>query len=281
MDVNMDSLKKELAIRCPIIYQNMIKHIEPSSKDLSLLEQTILLLDQGEVRVCSPQPDGNWQLNEWAKQAIIAHIHFKQPDDMSDYKVPYRDHTPYKYTKTPIRPCTRIVPPSHIRLGAYIGKRCVIMPSFINIGAYVDDGTMIDSFASVGSGAQIGKNVHISAGSGIGGVLEPMQARPTIIEDNCFIGARSEVSEGMIVREGAVLASGMFISQSTRIYNRMTGETSYGEIPANAVVVPGSVPGHTKDYHLDAAIIVKFADKQTRRKTSINTLLRPKVNDRE
>lgn len=275
----MDRSIKMLSEHCSVVYNKMFNGGTPTEEELSLLEQTIMLLDKGEIKVCEQLENGEWQIHEWVKQAIVTHIHYKQPDTMSDYKIPYRDHTPYKYTKTPIRPCTRIVPPSHIRFGAYIGKRCVIMPSFINIGAYISDGSMIDSFASVGSGAHIGKNVHISAGAGIGGVLEPMQARPTIIEDNCFIGARSEVSEGMIVRTGAVLASGMFISQSTRIYNRMTGETNFGEIPPNAVVVPGSVPGHTSDYHLDAAIIVKIADEGTRRKTSINTLLRPEPND--
>ncbi len=271
----MDRLITQLSKQCPIIYSNMLNKVPPSDTDLLLLEQVILLLDEGSIRLCEPQANGVWQLNEWIKQAIVAHIHYKQPDEMSDYKVPYRDHTPYKYSKTPIRPCTRIVPPSHIRQGAYIGKRCVIMPSFINIGAYIDNGTMIDSFASIGSGAQIGKNVHISAGTGIGGVLEPLQAHPTIIEDGCFIGARSEISEGMIIREGAVLASGMFISKSTRIYNRLTGEIVYGEVPANAVVVPGSLPSKNKDYSLAAAIIVKFADAETRKKTSINSLLRP------
>lgn len=271
MEQHLQSLKE----RCPIIYQQMLDHTPPSDSDLVLLEQAIALLDQGIIRVSEPSEDGTWHVNEWAKQAIVAYIHYKQPDEMSDYKVPYRDHTPYKYSKNPIRPCTRIVPPSHIRFGAYIGRRSVIMPSFINIGAYIDDGSMIDSFASIGSGAQIGKNVHISAGSGIGGVLEPMQALPTIIEDNCFIGARSEVSEGMIIRSGAVLASGMFISQSTRIYNRMTGEISYGEVPKDAVVVPGTLPSDDEKYNISAAIIVKYADDITRTKTQINHLLRP------
>ena len=261
----------------PTIYQNMLDRIPPSNDDLWLLDQVISLLDQGIIRVCENH-NGEWVINHWAKQAIVTYIHYKQPNEMSDYKVPYRDHTPYKYSQSPIRNCTRIVPPSHIRFGAYIGKRAVIMPGFVNIGAYIDDGSMIDSFASVGSGAQIGKNVHISAGAGIGGVLEPMQARPTIIEDNCFIGARSEVSEGMVIREGAVLASGMFISQSTKIYNRMTEEISYGEVPPNAVVVPGSLPSEDGKYSLGAAIIVKFADESTRKKTQINTLLRPEEN---
>ncbi|MCP8352452.1 2,3,4,5-tetrahydropyridine-2,6-dicarboxylate N-succinyltransferase [Candidatus Synchoanobacter obligatus] len=270
MEQHIATLTKE----CPIIYQNMLDGKNPSADQLAYLDDVIALLDKGLIRVSEFQND-NWQVNQWIKQAIVAYIHYKQPDEMADYKVPYRDHTPYKYSISPIRPCTRIVPPSHIRYGAYIGKKSVIMPSFINIGAYIDDGSMVDSFASVGSGAQIGKNVHISAGAGIGGVLEPMQALPTIIEDNCFIGARSEVSEGMIVRQGAVLSSGMFISQSTRIYNRMTQETSYGEIPENAVVVPGTIPAPDQSHHIYAAIIVKYADAQTRTKTQINDLLRP------
>jgi 2,3,4,5-tetrahydropyridine-2,6-dicarboxylate N-succinyltransferase len=270
----MENQIEILARKCPEIYQAMLDKTPPTAENILLLDKVILLLDQGIIRVIEPC-NKEWILHEWVKQAIVAYIHFKEPDMMEDYKVPYRDHTPYKYSHTPIRPCTRIVPPSHIRMGAYIGRNTVIMPSFINIGAYIDDGTMVDSFASIGSGAQIGKNVHISAGSGIGGVLEPMQALPTIIEDSCFIGARSEVSEGMIVRSGAVLASGTFISKSTRIYNRMTKEVTYGEIPENAVVIPGSIPSEDGSYSLYAAIIVKYADAGTRKKTEINQLLRP------
>jgi len=273
-DINVVYAIQDLATHCPKIYKNMLNKSIPTDRELAMLDTVIQLLDNGTIRVMSNET-GSWVLYEWVKQAIVAYIHYKQPNDLSDYKIPYRDHTPYKYSNTPIRSCTRIVPPSHIRYGAYIGQRTVIMPSFINIGAYIDDGSMIDSFASVGSGAQIGKNVHIAAGSGIGGVLEPMQAKPTIIEDECFIGARSEVSEGMIIRRGAVLASGMHISQSTRIYNRVTKEISYGEIPEDAVVVPGTIPSEDGAYSLHAAIIVKFADKNTRRKTAINQLLRP------
>jgi 2,3,4,5-tetrahydropyridine-2-carboxylate N-succinyltransferase len=166
------------------------------------------------------------------------------------------------------------VPPAAARKGSYIAKNVVLMPSFVNIGAYVDEGTMVDTWATVGSCAQIGKNVHLSGGVGIGGVLEPLQANPTIIEDNCFIGARSEVVEGVVVEEGSVLAMGTFISQSTRIYNRQTGEIFYGRVPAGSVVVPGSLPAPDGRYSLNCAVIVKQVDAQTRAKTSINELLR-------
>ena len=168
----------------------------------------------------------------------------------------------------------RVVPGTIARTGAYIGNNCVLMPCFVNIGAYIDSGTMIDTFASIGSGAQIGKNCHISAGSGIGGVLEPVQACPTIIEDNCFIGARSEVAEGVIVREGSVLAMGVFLTASTKIYNRMTGEITQGEIPPYSVVVPGTLPSKDHSHQLSCAVIVKQVDANTKAKTSINELLR-------
>lgn len=273
--VYRDSTVIQLQAHVSKAYSAMMEGIELKSEDLEMLDQVIQMLDRGDIRVMEPSEGDNWVLHQWVKQAIVAYIHYTQAYELDDYKVPYRDHTPYKYLHSPIRSCTRIVPPSHIRFGAYIGRKTVLMPSFINIGAYIDDGTMIDSFASVGSGAQIGKNVHIAAGSGIGGVLEPMQARPTIIEDNCFIGARSEISEGMVVRSGAVLSSGLQVSQSTRIFNRMTGEVTYGEIPHNAVVVPGSMPSQDGSHSLYAAIIVKYADEATREKTSINHLLRP------
>ena len=168
----------------------------------------------------------------------------------------------------------RVVPPAAVRRGSYIAKNVVLMPSYVNIGAYVGEGTMVDTWATVGSCAQIGKNVHLSGGVGIGGVLEPLQANPTIIEDNCFIGARSEVVEGVIVEEGAVLSMGVYISQSTRIYDRETGEISYGRVPAGAVVVPGSIPSKDGSHSLYAAIIVKKVDAQTRAKVGINALLR-------
>jgi len=168
----------------------------------------------------------------------------------------------------------RIVPPAAVRRGSYIGKNVVVMPSYVNIGAYVGEGSMVDTWATVGSCAQIGKNVHLSGGVGIGGVLEPLQANPTIIEDNCFIGARSEVVEGVIVEEGAVLSMGVYISQSTRIYDRETGEIRYGRVPAGAVVVPGTIPAKDGSHSLYAAIIVKKVDAQTRAKVGINALLR-------
>ncbi|UTC24336.1 2,3,4,5-tetrahydropyridine-2,6-dicarboxylate N-succinyltransferase [Candidatus Comchoanobacter bicostacola] len=262
--------------QCLIIYDLMLEKKEIDSAQFSILKSIINDLDTGTIRICAYEK-GQWTTNEWVKKAIIAYIHYAKPDRLTEYSNTYRDHSIYKYSKTPIPDTIRIVPPAHIRFGAYIGKRTVIMPSFINIGCYVDDGSMIDSFASLGSGAQIGKNVHISAGTGIGGVLEPLQALPTIIEDNCFIGGRSEISEGVIVRSGAVVASGVFLTQSTRIYNRMTGETSYGEIPPNAVVIPGTLPTPNETYQASAAIIVKYADEKTRSKTTINDLLRPHI----
>jgi len=190
----------------------------------------------------------------------------------------YYDKVPSKfadYTEETFRKGGfRVVPPAAVRMGSYIAKNVVLMPSFVNIGAYVDEGTMVDTWATVGSCAQIGRNVHLSGGVGIGGVLEPVQANPTIIEDNCFIGARSEVVEGVVVEEGCVLAMGTFISQSTRIYNRQTGEIFYGRVPAGSVVVPGSLPSPDGRYSLNCAVIVKQVDAQTRAKTSINELLR-------
>lgn len=275
----MDKSLQEMKEKCHLIYQQMIDtpQNEISTSDLNILQQAITLLDSGEIRVAEPSQN-DWILNAWVKEAIIAFIHYSTPNELKSYQVPYRDHFDYKYNHSNIPNRTRIVPNTHVRYGAYINEGCVIMPSFINIGAYIGELTMIDSCCSIGSGAQIGSHSHISAGTGIGGVLEPVQAKPTIIEDHCFIGARSEISEGIIVRQGAVLASGMFISQSTAIYNRMTGEISFGEIPKNAVVVPGSIPGKDGKHSIAAAIIVKVADDQTRSKTQINTLLREGLN---
>lgn len=238
---------------------------------LEAIHTTISLLDQGKIRVANKVGE-NWVTHHWIKQAILLYFYASKPKPMS-CGLPYYDHTPYKYAHQQIEK-KRILPTSYIRHGAYIGENTIVMPSFINMGAYIDDGCMIDTYASIGSCAQIGKNVHISAGTGIGGVLEPLQALPTIIEDNCFIGARSEISEGVIVQSGAVLASGLYLSQSTRIYNRLTDEISYGVVPKNAVVVPGSVPAKNGKYNIAAAIIVKIADEKTRNKTQLNDLLR-------
>ena len=241
--------------------------------ELKRLTEYLRMLDQGEIRVAEKVGD-KWVVNEWVKKIILCHMAVAKPAVMAGYTTPYIDHTKYKFSDGRFPLGCRIVPPSHIRYGAYIGQRVIAMPCFVNIGAYVDEGTMIDTFASIGSGAQIGRNVHVSAGSGIGGILEPLQAVPTIIENNCFIGARSEISEGVLVCQGAVIASGVMLSQSTKIYNRISKEITYGMVPENAVVVPGTLPSSDGTHSVSAAIIVKFADENTRKKTSINELLR-------
>lgn len=231
-------------------------------------------LDSGSLRVA--HFDGQvWHHNSWVQKAILCY--FRLTDNVVSQRppLPFKDKIDSKFKHKSLEHLAcRVVPPSHVRYGAYIGSQCVLMPSFVNIGAYIGDNTMIDTWATVGSGAQIGKHVHISGGVGIGGVLEPPQAKPTIIEDHCFIGARSEIAEGVYIRRGAVLAMGTFLSQSTKIYDRTSGKFYTGQIPEDAVVVPGSMPSADGKYHLYAAIIVKYADKKTRSKTSINDILR-------
>lgn len=240
------------------------------------VDEILSLLDRGKLRVAA-HVDDHWVVDQWLKKAILLafKLYPNQVITMGGTSACY-DKIPLKYehvTKQEFHlQNSRIVPGAIVRFGAYIGQSAVLMPSFVNIGAYVDDGAMIDTWATVGSCAQIGKNVHLSGGVGIGGVLEPLQANPTIIEDNCFIGARSEVVEGVIVEKNSVLSMGVFIGQSTKIYNRMTGEITYGRVPAGSVVVPGSLPG--QGVNLYCAVIVKQIDEQTRRKTQINELLR-------
>ncbi len=250
----------------------------------------ITYLDSGKLRVCE-KINGAWVTHQWLKKAVL--LSFRLNDNMLLQEAAstgagamnsmmnvarYYDKVPTKfanYSEQDFRDGGfRVVPPATVRRGAYIAKNVVLMPSYVNIGAYVDEATMVDTWATVGSCAQIGKNVHLSGGVGIGGVLEPLQANPTIIEDNCFIGARSEVVEGVVIGEGSVLSMGVFISQSTKIYNRETGEVRYGSVPPYSVVVPGSLPSADGKYSLTAAIIVKQVDAQTRSKTSINDLLR-------
>ncbi|MBF7072265.1 2,3,4,5-tetrahydropyridine-2,6-dicarboxylate N-succinyltransferase [Glaciecola sp. MH2013] len=239
--------------------------------------ESIELLNSGKARVAE-KIDGKWVVNEWLKKAVL--LYFKLHDNkiIDGAETKYFDKVPLKFTDyTQARFAEegmRVVPPAAVRTGSYIGRNVVVMPSYVNIGAYVDDGTMVDTWATVGSCAQIGKNVHLSGGVGIGGVLEPLQASPTIIEDNCFIGARSEVVEGVIVEEGAVISMGVYISQSTRIYDRETGEVTYGRVPAGAVVVSGSLPSKCGTHSLYAAIIVKKVDAKTRAKVGINEILR-------
>ncbi len=243
------------------------------------IEATLDALDSGKLRVAERQADGQWHVNQWAKKAVLLgfrikdmEVHYGGPQsggwwDKVDSKFKGWEAADWKSAGF------RAVPNCVVRRSAYIAPGVVLMPSFVNLGAYVDSGTMVDTWATVGSCAQIGKNVHLSGGVGIGGVLEPMQAGPTIIEDNCFIGARSEVVEGCIVREGSVLGMGVFIGKSTKIVDRETGEVMYGEVPAGSVVVAGSMPSKN-GINLYCAVIVKKVDAQTRSKTSINELLR-------
>ncbi len=243
------------------------------------IEDTLAALDGGTLRVAERQADGSWHVNQWAKKAVLLGFRLKdmeqQPGsaqggswwDKVDSK--WKDWGDNQWRAAGFR----AVPNCVVRKSAFIAPGVVLMPSFVNLGAYVDEGTMVDTWATVGSCAQIGKNVHLSGGVGIGGVLEPMQAGPTIIEDNCFIGARSEVVEGVIVREGSVLGMGVFIGQSTKIVDRESGKVMYGEVPAGSVVVAGSLPSKN-GVHLYCAVIVKHVDEKTRAKTSINELLR-------
>jgi len=241
------------------------------------VEEALALLDSGKSRVAEKR-DSGWHVNQWLKKAVLLSFRLNDNQLMAAGYTNFFDKVPLKfaaYDEAQFRAAgLRVVPPAVVRRGAYVSPGAVLMPSYVNIGAYIGEGTMIDTWASIGSCSQIGKNVHISAGAGIGGVLEPLQANPTIIEDNCFIGARSEVVEGVVVEEGAVLSMGVFISATTRIYDRERDEISYGRVPAGAVVVPGSLPASNGKYSLAAAIIVKRVDAQTRAKVSINELLR-------
>lgn len=239
--------------------------------------EIITALDEGTLRVAH-KVDGKWEVQQWVKKAVL--LSFRLSDNQLMGSAPYRfyDKVPLKfeqYSQTDFeRGGFRVIPTATVRRGAYIAPDVVLLPSFVNIGAYVGEGSMVDAWATVGSCAQIGKHVHLSGGVGIGGVLEPLQGSPTIIEDNCFIGARSEVVEGVIVEENSVLAMGVFLSQSTKIYDRATGTITYGRIPSGSVVVPGSLPAADGSHSLACAVIVKRVDAQTRAKTSINDLLR-------
>lgn len=240
--------------------------------------QVLSQLDAGTLRVAEKK-DGQWHVNQWVKKAVL--LSFRLEDNAvmpAGGFTQFYDKVPSKfanYTEADFAAGGfRVVPPAVARRGSFIGKNVVLMPSYVNIGAYVDEGTMVDTWATVGSCAQIGKNVHLSGGVGIGGVLEPMQANPTIIGDNCFIGARSEIVEGVIVEDNCVISMGVYIGQSTKIYDRATGEISYGRVPEGSVVVSGSLPSADGTYSLYCAVIVKKVDAQTRSKTSINELLR-------
>lgn len=243
----------------------------------SAIDETIHLLDQGEIRVAE-KINNHWITHEWVKKAVL--LFFKTHDNkiIQNNDAPFFDKIPLKFQhfseKQFQEKNIRTVPGSVVRAGSYVAPNTILMPSFVNIGAYLDSGTLVDTWSTIGSCAQIGKNVHISGGVGIGGVLEPLQSTPTIIEDNCFIGARSEIVEGVIVEEGAVISMGVFIGQSTPIYNRTTDEITYGKIPAYSVVIPGSLPSENKKYARYCVIIMKQVDEKTRAKISINELLR-------
>ena len=256
--------------------------INADPKIREAVEEVIVELNAGRLRVAERQGVGQWTVNQWIKKAVLLSFRLHDNAAMHAGDLTFFDKVKTKFSHlddAALRASgVRVVPPAVARRGSFVGKGVVLMPSYVNIGAYVDTGTMVDTWATVGSCAQIGKNVHLSGGVGIGGVLEPLQANPTIIEDNCFIGARSEVVEGVIVEENSVLGMGVYLGQSTPIFNRETGEISYGRVPSGSVVVSGGLPKTTAggaSYTMYAAIVVKRVDAQTRSKTSINDLLRP------
>ncbi|CAL4321613.1 2,3,4,5-tetrahydropyridine-2,6-dicarboxylate N-succinyltransferase [Buchnera aphidicola] len=249
------------------------------AKTIETIHYIIGLLNDGKIRI-SEKKNNVWITHQWLKKTILLYIHLNENKIFEGKISNYYDKIPLKYKKYNKKKFEkeniRIVPTATIRYGSFINSNTIIMPSYVNIGAYIDEGTMIDTWATVGSCAQIGKNVHLSGGAGIGGVLEPLQNNPTIIEDNCFIGARSEIVEGVIVEKGSVISMGVFIGKSTKIYNRETGEILYGKVPSNSVVVSGSLPSKDGKYNLYAAIIVKKVDHKTLNKVEINQILRNK-----
>lgn len=259
-------------------------NISPSAAPkevVDAVEHVIAELNDGKLRVATREGVGQWTVHQWLKKAVLLSFRLKDNALINGGALNFYDKVPTKFegmSEAEIAATgVRVVPPAVARRGSFIAKGAILMPSYVNIGAYVDEGTMVDTWATVGSCAQVGKHVHLSGGVGLGGVLEPLQANPTIIEDNCFIGARSEVVEGVIVEENSVLGMGVYIGQSTPLFNRETGEITYGRVPSGSVVVSGNIPKKTKDgkdYSMYAAIIVKRVDAQTRSKTSINDLLR-------
>ncbi|PYR38291.1 MAG: 2,3,4,5-tetrahydropyridine-2,6-dicarboxylate N-succinyltransferase [Acidobacteria bacterium] len=244
---------------------------------VTALDQIVADLNAGQLRVAE-KINGEWITHQWVKKAVLLYFRVHDNQTVEGGAARWFDKVPLRFEgyrdEDFRRSGVRVVPPAVARTGAFIGRNVVLMPSYVNIGAYIDEGTMVDTWATVGSCAQIGKNVHLSGGVGIGGVLEPLQANPTIIEDNCFIGARSEIAEGVIVEEHSVIAMGVFIGQSTKIYDRATGEVHRGRVPSGSVVVPGSLPAPDGTHSVSCAVIVKRVDAQTRAKTSINELLR-------
>ena len=258
--------------RASLAQSEIETHLRPA------VGQVLDLLESGELRVAEPDGQGGWTVHQWVKKAVLLYFRINDNRVVDGGPAGAFDKVPLRFAHGDDASLqqlgARVVPGALVRRGAYIAKDVVLMPSYVNIGAYVGSGTMVDTWATVGSCAQIGARVHLSGGVGIGGVLEPLQANPTIIEDDCFIGARSEVVEGVVVEKGSVIGMGVFLGQSTRIYNRATGEISYGRIPAGSVVVSGSLPAKDGSHSLYAAVIVKQVDEKTRSKTGINDLLR-------
>jgi len=271
MDDLKNIIEEAFERRADITPRNVETHVTDA------VNECIALLDSGAARVAEKK-DGDWVVNEWLKKAVLLSFRINDNEFIKGGFTNYYDKVDSKFANHNIRDFresgVRVVPPATARIGSYVAPNVVLMPSYVNIGAYVDSGTMVDTWATVGSCAQIGKNVHLSGGVGIGGVLEPLQASPTIIEDNCFIGARSEVVEGVIVEEGSVISMGVYIGQSTKIFNRETGEVSYGRIPKGSVVVSGNLPSKDGSYSLYCAVIVKQVDAKTLSKTGLNQLLR-------
>jgi 2,3,4,5-tetrahydropyridine-2,6-dicarboxylate N-succinyltransferase len=256
-------------------------HINTSSATPEIrqaVEHVITELDAGRLRVATREAVGRWATHQWIKKAVLLSFRLQDNVIMNAGDLRFYDKVPTKFADASEEQMkasgVRVVPPAVARRGCFIAKNAILMPSYVNVGAYVDEGSMVDTWATVGSCAQIGKGVHLSGGVGIGGVLEPVQANPTIIEDNCFIGARSEIVEGVIVEENSVISMGVYIGQSTKIYDRATGEISYGRVPAGSVVVSGNLPSKDGKYSLYCAVIVKRVDAQTRTRTSLNDLLR-------
>ncbi|NND46264.1 MAG: 2,3,4,5-tetrahydropyridine-2,6-dicarboxylate N-succinyltransferase [Woeseiaceae bacterium] len=258
-------------------FDNRAKGFEDRPKVEAAVDEAIALLDAGKARVAEPVA-GGWQVNQWLKKAVLLSFGLADNQVIESGHSRFYDKVPMKYAGYTAEQFAadgvRVVPDAIVRRGAYVAPDVVLMPSYVNIGAYVDSGTMVDTWATVGSCAQIGRNVHLSGGVGIGGVLEPIQAGPTIVEDDCFIGARSEVVEGVVVEKGSVISMGVYLGQSTRIYNRASGEISYGRIPRGSVVVAGNLPSADGKYSLYCAVIVKQVDAKTRAKTGLNDLLR-------
>ena len=257
-------------------FDDGIDSVDAAQLDAAVAE-AIAMLDTGKARVAEPSSDG-WQVNQWLKKAVLVSFRIRDNEVFDSGHTRFYDKVAMKYANYSAQDFAndgvRVVPDAVVRKGAYVANNVVLMPSFVNIGAYIDSGTMVDTWATVGSCAQIGKNVHLSGGVGIGGVLEPVQAGPTIIEDDCFIGARSEVVEGVIVGKGSVISMGVYLGQSTKIYDRASGEITYGYVPPGSVVVAGNLPSADGKYSLYCAVIVKHVDARTRAKTSLNELLR-------